>query len=116
MWVLSSSLALSGFRTKRFCSLLPPAGSPSSPQALLREVARSRDGLVYLVSGVLSASWLSPFLGLDYYRVSKLIFLGFGKEESEFPGILEMISLCTFKKFLFTYFELVVNLWCKRAE
>ena len=116
MWVLSSCLASLGFRTKRLCSLLPPAGSPSSPQALLREVARSREGLVYLVSGILSASWLSPFLGLDYYRVSKLIFLGSGKEESEFPGILEMITLRTLKKFLFTCFELVVNLWHKMAE
>lgn len=116
MWVLSSSLALSGFRTKHLCSRLPPAGSPSSLQALLRAVARSGEGLVYLISGILSASWLSPFLGLDYYRVSKLIFLRSGKEESEFPGILEMISLCTFKKFLFTYFELVVNLWHKMAE
>ena len=104
MGSLKFSLAVSGFRTKRLCSLLPPGGSPSSPQALLHEMGRSRDGLVYLVSRVLCASWLSPFLGLDYYRVSKLVFLGSGKEESGFPGILEMISLCTFKN---SYFHIL---------
>lgn len=100
MGPLKFSLALSGFRTKRLCSLLPPGGSPSSPQALFHEVGGSRDGLVHVVSRVLCASWLSLFLDLDYYRVSKLIFLGSGKGESEFPGILEMISLRTFKNYL----------------